>query len=110
MKLVGAFALILALTGSRLDGQVAKTYVGVITDTMCAADHKPMKVAPDAQCVKQCVRDGKTFQYALLAGKAVFKLSDQETPAKFAGQTVKVTGTLYPRTNILKVQRIEKAN
>ena len=88
----------------------SRTYVGVITDTMCAGDHAAMKVTPDAKCVKDCVRDGKTFQYALLDGTWIYKLSDQETPVKYAGARVKVTGVLYVKTNILKVERIEVAN
>jgi Protein of unknown function (DUF5818) len=87
----------------------SKTYVGVITDTMCAGNHAAMKVTPDAKCVKECVRDGKTFQYALVEGTKVYKLSDQETPARFAGQKVTVTGVLYAKTQILKVDRIENA-
>jgi hypothetical protein len=85
----------------------SKTYVGVITDTMCAGDHAAMKVTPDARCVKDCVRDGRTFKYALVDGTHVYKLSDQETPAKFAGRKVTVTGVLYPKTNILRVERID---
>ena len=84
--------------------------VGVITDTMCAGDHTAMKITPDAKCVKDCVRDGKTFQYALVEGTNVYKLSDQETPARFAGQKVKVTGVLYAKTRVLKVDRIENAH
>ena len=53
--------------------------MGVITDTMCAGNHAAMKVTPDAKCVKECVADGKTFQYALVEGTKVYKLSDQET-------------------------------
>ena len=88
----------------------SRTYVGVITDTMCAGDHTAMKVAPDAKCVTDCVRDGKTFKYALLEGTRVYKLSDQETPARFAGRKVRITGVLYPKTNILKVERIDPAS
>ena len=87
-----------------------KTYVGVITDTMCGASHAAMKVSPDSKCVKDCVQDGKTFQYALLDGKNLYKLSDQDTPATFAGQKVKVTGVLYTKTHILKVTRIDAVN
>ena len=87
-----------------------KTYVGVITDTMCAGDHAAMKITPDAKCVKECVRDGKTFQYGLVDGSKVYKLSDQETPARFAGRKVKVTGVLYTKTSILKVERIDASN
>ena len=85
----------------------SKTYVGVISDTMCAGDHAAMKVTPDARCVRDCVRDGRAFQYALIDGPRIYRLSDQETPARFAGRKVKVTGVLYRKTSILKVERIE---
>ena len=84
-----------------------ETHVGVITDTMCGANHAPMKVSPDSKCVLECVKHG--YKYALLEGTKVYTLSDQETPAKFAGQKVKITGQLYPKTNILKVEKIEAA-
>lgn len=82
----------------------------VITDTMCATDHRAMKASPDKECGRDCVRDGKTFKYALADGKHVYPLSDQETPAKFAGRKVRVTGMLYTKTNILKVQRIDTSH
>ena len=106
MRVAAVLVLVVATSGVSFAAG-SKTYVGVITDTMCTADHKPMKVSPDARCVSDCVRDGKTFQYALLDGTKVYKLSDQETPARFAGRKVKVTGVLYAKTNILKVERIE---
>lgn len=84
-----------------------ETHVGVITDTMCGANHAPMKVSPDSDCVLQCVKHGSKF--ALLEGGKVYTLSDQETPAKFAGQKVKVIGQLYEKTGILKVEKIEAA-
>ncbi len=110
MKLVGTLTLVLALSGLAAHAQSSKTYVGVITDTMCADDHALMKVVPDSKCVRDCVGDGKTYKYALADGKKVYVLSDQETPAKFAGKRVKVTGRLYTKTNILKVEWIEAAN
>jgi len=91
-----------------LYAQQGKTYVGVITDTMCTTNHKPMKISPDATCVQQCVRDGKTYKYALATGKNVYTLSDQQTPAGFAGRRVTVRGVLYAKTNILTVERIEE--
>ena len=103
-----SFALgIVALATTVAAAQARKTYVGVVTDTMCATDHKPMKISPDEKCVRDCVGDGRTYQYALLVGKNVYRLSDQETPAGFAGKKVAVAGTLYTKTNILKVDSIE---
>jgi Protein of unknown function (DUF5818) len=108
---VAAAALTLIVTSAALSfAEGSKTYAGVITDTMCAGDHAAMKVTPDAKCVKDCVRDGKAFQYALVDGTKVYRLSDQETPAQLAGAKVKVMGVLYTKTNILKVERIERVN
>ena len=108
---LAAFAIgAIILVGAPSLAQGSKTYVGVITDTMCAGDHAAMRVTPDAKCVKDCVRDGKAFQYALLDGSKVYRLSDQETPAEFAGRKVKVTGVLYTKTSILRVERIDASN
>jgi hypothetical protein len=95
-----------ALTASVASAQQSKTYVGIITDTMCTTNHKPMKVSPEDKCVRDCVGDGKTYKYALADAKGLYVLSDQQTPAQFAGIEVKVTGVLYTKTNILKVERI----
>ena len=87
-----------------------QTYVGVVTDTMCGRDHKAMNHnGPEDKCVRDCVADGKIYKYALAHPKGVYVLSDQETPAKFAGKRVKVTGVLYPKTNILKVEAMTLA-
>ena len=107
MRVAVTVVMLILSTAGLSFAEGSKTYVGVITDTMCAGDHAAMKVSPDAKCVKNCVRDGQTFKYALLDGTKVYKLSDQETPAQFAGRRVKVTGVLYAKTNILKVERID---
>ena len=85
----------------------SRTYTGFVTDTMCKREHASMKISPDAKCIRDCVGDGKTYKYALMTADAIYTLSDQETPAKFAAQQVKVTGVLYTKTNILKVESIK---
>ena len=110
MKLAASVLTLIVMSAVLSFAEGSKIYVGVITDTMCVGDHAAMKVTPDAKCVKDCVRDGKAFQYALLDGTKVYKLSDQETPARFAGRKVKVTGVLYTKTSILKVERIDASN
>ncbi len=107
MKTMACVLTLLVSLSALMGAQQSRTYVGVITDTMCIADHKPMKVSPDAKCVRDCVGDARTYKYALADGKNVYKLSDQETPATLAGAKVRVTGVLYPRTHIIKVERIE---
>jgi hypothetical protein len=101
--LLFAGALALAAAGQ------PKTYTGIVTDTMCGADHAHMNIQPVEKCVRECVKADKKYKYALLVGKDMYVLSDQQTPEKFAGQKVKVNGTLYEKTTILKVESIEAA-
>ena len=53
-----------------------------------------MRMGPtDAECTIACVdTHGTTF--VLVAGRDVYTLSDQQLPRKFAGQRVRVTGTV----------------
>ena len=97
ISLLFAGALLAAAAGQQ-------TFTGVITDSMCGQDHAMMKVTPDSKCVQECVKHGS--KYALFDGKAAYVLSDQKTPEQFAGQRVKITGTLYEKTKILKVDSI----
>jgi hypothetical protein len=106
MRLIPIVIAVASLGLSSAAAQGTHTYVGIVTDTMCTRDHTAMKVTPQDKCVRDCVGDGKTYKYALADPKGVYVLSDQETPAKFAGRKVKVTGVLYPKTNILKVEAI----
>lgn len=103
MRIAASLFAVSVLVGSL--SAASETHVGVVTDTMCGANHAPMKISPDSKCVLECVKHGS--KYALLEGTKVYTLSDQETPAKFAGQKVKVTGQLYEKTGILKVETIE---
>ncbi len=82
----------------------AATFTGVITDSMCGKDHAMMNVTPDSKCVIECVKAGS--KYALYDGKNAYVLSDQKTPERFAGQKVKITGTLNANTKIIKVESI----
>ncbi|MBE7541552.1 MAG: hypothetical protein M9913_08475 [Bryobacteraceae bacterium] len=111
-RLVLTFALTVAtFTVLAVAQGPAKTFTGVITDTMCGADHAHMGIAPDARCVRDCVKAGKQWKYALLtADQKMHILSDQAAPEKFAAKKVKVTGVLYEKTGILRVDKIEAAD
>ena len=86
-----------------------KTFTGTVTDSMCVMNHKMMTITPDSKCARECVRTSKTVKYVLHDGKNTYKLSDQKTPEQFAAQKVKVTGTLFPKTGVIKVVKIEAA-
>ncbi|MBI5281232.1 MAG: hypothetical protein HY858_06065 [Candidatus Solibacter usitatus] len=102
--------LALAASAALLAQQPARTYTGVITDTMCGADHAHMGITPAGKCVRECVQSGGgRWKYALLDGRKMYVLSDQQTPEKYAARKVRVTGVLYEKTGVLKVDRIEAA-
>ena len=93
-----------------LAGTVPGTFTGVITDSMCGTDHKHMNAGPDPDCVKACIKSGNgQYKYVLFDGKNSYKLSDQATPEKFAAKKVKITGTLFTKTGVIKVDKIEAA-
>ena len=94
----------LLISGALAAGAANQTFTGVITDSMCGKDHAMMKVTPNSKCVVECVKSGS--KYALYDGKTAYVLSDQKTPEQFAGQKVKVTGTLFEKTKILQVESI----
>ncbi len=82
-------------------------FTGVITDSMCpTGDHSQMKMGPtDAECTKACVREhGAT--YVLYDGKKAYDLNNQQTPEKFAGKRVTITGTLDAKTMTIQVDSI----
>jgi hypothetical protein len=95
----------LALTAV-LNAAQPQTFTGVITDTQCGSMHR-MKGHSDADCAKMCVKG--SGQYALFDGQRVLKLSDQNTPAKFAAQRVKVTGVYKEKSETIKVASIERS-
>src|SRR2546428_7547823 len=87
-----------------------QTFTGIITDNMCAkASHSQMRMGPtDAECTIACIGvHGAT--YVLYGGKDVYTLSDQRTPEKFAGQKVRVIGTLDTKTKTIQVDSIAAA-
>ena len=106
MKIV---ILLLAVASVLSAAEQIQTLTGRITDTMCGAKHGMVKDQPDEGCVRVCAKTSSS-QYALFDGKSVIRLSDQKTPAKFANQTVKVTGSYNDKTKTMKVVSIEAAN
>ena len=93
--------------GTVLGAEAPKKFTGTVTDSMCRMNHKMMSITPDSKCAQECVRNSKEVKYVLFDGKNAYKLSDQKTPEQFAAQKVQVTGTLYRKTGVIKVDKIE---
>ena len=84
----------------------AGTFTGTITDSMCGQKHEKMSISPTDKCVRECMKHGNT-KYVLHDGNKTYRLSDQQTPEKFAAQKVRVTGKLYEKTGVIAVEKIE---
>jgi len=94
------------------------TFDGEIADSQCAMgvhslnrSHKEMIDMGHAgntpeDCTRYCV-NSRGGRYVLLTKHDAYKLDNQEMAEKFAGQKVKLTGTLDAATNTIQVKTIE---
>ena len=83
-----------------------KAFIGNISDSMCGLKHM-MPGKNDKDCTLECVKAGSKYVLADVANGKVYQLNDQKKPEEFAGQKVKVTGTLKGDT--ISVTAIEPA-
>ena len=122
-KEAGAILLTAVLAGivmhaPRASAGEEKSLKGEIADTQCALNvhslsksHKEMmqmkpELKTDADCARFCVKE-RGGRYVLQIKNKVYKLDAQTMAEKWAGQKVKVTGTLDPKTNVITVESIE---
>src|SRR5215469_13219706 len=96
-----------------------QTFAGEIMDSQCAknashemmlkkegmGDKDPNDPMVKAMCTKNCIKMGGKYVLYDTASKKVYQLDDQTNPEQFAGQNVKVTGTLSK--DIIHVTNIE---
>ena len=106
------------LSASSAPGADEKTYEGEISDSQCAfgvhslhRSHDEMIAMGHAgntpeECTRYCVNN-RGGRYVLETKHDVFKLDNQEMAEKYAGQRVKLVGTLDSKANIIQVKRIE---
>ena len=99
-------------------GADEKTFRGEIADSQCALNvhslsqsHKEMiamkpEIKTDAECARFCVKE-RGGRFMLQTKDKVYKLDAQVLAEQWAGQKVKLTGTLDPKTNTITVDKIE---
>src|ERR1700734_3596539 len=91
----------------------AQTFSGEIMDSLCAKDGTHEKMMTEMKnmgrdknsCATMCARLGSKYVLYDSSKKAIYSLDDQDKAEAFAGQTVRVQGTL--QKNKIKVQSIE---
>jgi hypothetical protein len=104
MKLTLSLAAALSIGAMGLLG-ADQSWTGVISDSMCGASHGS---TPAKQCTLGCVKKGA--KYVVVVGDKVYSISNQDNPglAKYAGDNVKVTGSIDGDT--ITVKKIAKAS
>jgi uncharacterized protein DUF5818 len=111
MKSFMLAGLVLTSAAVVQSAQAQQTFTGTITDNGCAdGNHSHMRMgSDDAECTLACV-DAHGASYVLYDGKTTYALSDQKTPAKFAGKKVTVAGTLDAKSKTIRVDAIKPAS
>jgi hypothetical protein len=70
----------------------ARSYVGYVTDSMCAT--KGMKAITNADCVKKCIDNGAKYVLYDTYSKKVYQLDPQSAVAEHGAHHVRISGTL----------------
>ena len=104
MKLVLSLAATLAMGTLGLLG-ADQSWTGTISDSMCGASHGS---TPAKQCTTGCIKKGA--KYVVVVGDKVYMIANQDAAglAKYAGDSVKLTGTMDGDT--ITVTKITKAS
>jgi len=120
MKLLGTLLVAVLLVGPATGGTQRNSYLGEISDSQCAMNvhslsrsHEEMikrrTLGTDAaSCSKACVRRGG--EWVLRSGEDVYHLLYQAGVEQFAGQKVRVVGTLDSKTKTIDNYHIEFAD
>jgi len=101
--------------GQSAQGNV-RVFVGTITDSLCAKNgrhseymNQPRRMDRDKRsCVARCVELGGKIVLVESGGQRIYQLDSPEKALPFAGQKVRITGTV--RNSEITLQTIENIN
>jgi hypothetical protein len=110
--------ILLCLASPSVFGADEKVFTGEVGDTQCAMNvhsldksHKEMlkvkgvgKTAAD--CTLYCIKN-RGGRFVLQSKDKVYRLDRPELVEPYAGQKVRVTGTLDPQADTIEVRRID---
>jgi hypothetical protein len=108
----------LLLSSMSYAGEGVRTFRGEISDSQCAMNvhslthshqemlkSKGLMGGTSADCANRCAKQ-MGGEFVLAAGKEVYHLDNQADSEKFAGQRVKISGTLDAKTKTIHVATI----
>jgi hypothetical protein len=111
MRAVGLIAVF--LLAAAVGAPQSRSFSGEIMDSQCAGmgSHDKMMQGVDAKtaadCSRKCVALGGKYVLFDRGAKAVYQIDDQNKAASFAGQKVKVKGTLDAASKTIHVESVD---
>ena len=100
-------------------GEAVRTFRGEISDSQCAMNvhslthshqemlkSKGLMGGTSAECATHCAKK-MGGEFVLAVGKEVYHLDNQAEAEKFAGQRVKISGTLDAKAKIIHLVKTE---
>lgn len=119
-----AAIMLLAVLALAAPKPKSQTFTGEIMDSQCSAmashadmlkkegmaGKDPNDPMAKKMCTQNCVKMGGKYVLFNAETKTVYQLDDQKKPGNFAGDKVKVKGTLDEATKTIHVQGITKAS
>jgi hypothetical protein len=108
------------LAASSFAAQKQQTITGEVMDSSCAkmGSHEmmekqhnmPASAASDKACTTACVKAGAKLVLYDSATKTSYEIDDQKKAKQFAGEKVKVTGTVDTANSSIHIAKIAKAS
>ena len=104
------------LHAAQADSNAPPTFTGEIMDSLCAKAGTHAQMMQDmksmgtdkATCSAKCIQLGAKYVLYDSSKKAIYELDDQGKAERFAGQSVRVSGTLQKKK--IKISSIEAAD
>jgi len=108
------------LAASSFAAQKQQTITGEVMDSSCAkmGSHEmmekqhnmPASAASDKACTTACIKAGAKLVLYDSATKTSYEIDDQKKAEQFAGEKVKVTGTVDTANSSIHIAKIAKAS
>jgi hypothetical protein len=105
-----------SLYATQPDSSGPSTFTGEVMDSLCAKAGSHDQMMQDMKsmgtdkksCSTKCIQLGGKYVLFDSAKRAVYELDDQDKAGEFAGQRVRVSGSLQKKK--IKITKIEAAN
>jgi hypothetical protein len=114
--LLSMMSTAVSIHAQQADSTAPTTFTGEIMDSLCAKAGSHEQMMQDMKsmgkdkvtCSKKCIELGAKYVLYDSSKKSIYELDNQDKAEQFAGQRVRVTGTLQKKK--LKVVSIEAAD